>query len=253
LLLCGCELGLWVDVTLMEDHPWEAESGRRFWYTILFLGSQGVEQRQISIGVRSFRIAIPTASTCVVAAYPLGKGIPFGGAYQRGNENNMVELHMSDGPLADALLQIARSWPKPVSRLNFAKLSHELEILGGNSMAIDWNRMARDIVNGGLDDGSLKTSATRQVMLSDVVEGRWTAETEAIRSFHAFMGIESNLGFLPPGVFRYVNLSAKMELRVVVPEGEDEEVFWHMVPLETLLRISEPAYQDLLERVNTFP
>lgn len=252
-LFLGCEQNLWIEVSLGEDHPWETLSGRRFWYTVVYQGPQGIEQQQLSIGVRTFRLLVPPASTCIIAAYPLGQGIPFGGAHHAQNDGKRVTLRLRDGPLAKNLLQIAHSWPEPVEKVNFNRLSKEISYVDSRGIAIDWNRLAHDLVNGELDSDSIHHSQLKDVDISDLLSGHWVAETHRIPSFYAFSSVVSDLGELPPGIFRYLNLDAKMELRMVVPDDDSQQVFWHLVPLDALLRLSDSAYQKLLEGDGDFP
>lgn len=252
-LSIGCEESLWVDVTLGEDHPWEISSGRRFWYTVVYQGPHGIEQQQLSIGVRSFRLPVPPSSTCIIAAFPLGQGIPFGGAYHGQDNRNTVTLRLRDGMLAKNLLQVARNWPEPVRTVNFNRLSKEISYIDSRGIAIDWNRLAKDLVHGDLDSNSIQSSPVTRVELSDLIGGHWIAEAPRISSFHSFSSMVSEIGELPPGVFRYLNLDAKVELRLVVPDDGSQQVFWHLVPLDALLRLSDSAYQKLLEGVDDFP
>jgi hypothetical protein len=253
LLFSGCEQNLWIEVSLGEDHPWEVSSGRRFWYTVIYQGLHGVEQQQLSIGVRTFRLLVPSSSTCIIAAFPLGQGIPFGGAYQAQSSGRTVTLELCDGLLAKTLLQVAQNWPEPVQTVNFYRLAKEVSYIDSRGIAIDWNRLAKDLVSGGLDSDSLKQSNMMHIEISDLIGGHWIAESPWITSFYAFSSMVSGIGELPPGIFRYINLAAKVELRLVVPDDDSQQVFWHLVPLDALLRISDAVYQKLLEDDGDFP
>lgn len=249
----GCEQSLWVEITLEGDHPWEAASGRRFWYTLVYQGVEGLEHYQLAIGVRSCKIMVPKGTSCVITAYPLGQGIPFGGAYHAGDDEQKAVLSLQDGPLARSLLQIARNWPDPISKVNFQVLSSEVSFVDPSGISIDWNRLAKDVVEGNLESTSVSCGPLREVEISDLVSGRWVSETASLPSFHAFSYGDASLGRLPAGVFRYLNLNEGLELRVVVPDDPEQEVFWHVVPMDLLLRLADPVYQKLLEQGDDFP
>ena len=253
ILFAGCNQDLWIEVSLGEDHPWEAISGRRFWYTVVYLGNQGLEQHQLSIGVRSFRLPLRAGSTTVIAAYPLGQGLPFGGAYHAHAKQDGVRLTLRDGPLAKALLHIGQNWFEPVSQVNFHMIAREILYKDVGGISIDWNHLGKALVKGELSSGSIRRGITREIQLSDVMAGHWIAETPHISSFYAFSSMSTDIGELPPGIFRYLNNAEKMELRIVVPDDATQPIFWHIVPVDAVLSLSDAAYQQLLERRDDFP
>ena len=252
LLLISCEPDQWVEVVLGDDHPWETASGRRFWHTVVYISESGIEQLQLSIGVRTFKILVPHASTCIIAAYPLGQGIPLGGAFHPGLDEKCVTLTFTEGPLARTLLQVAQRWPKPVSQCNFNYASQEVQYVDTNGIAIDWTKFANDLVRGTLDDDSFACAATRDVTISGLLSGLWISESPTVKSFHAYSFSDSTLEELSPGITRFMNTTHALELRLVVPDDASEQVFWHVVPLDTILRISDSDYLKLLEGSRDF-
>lgn len=253
-LLCNaCESGAWIEVEIVDDHPWEIASGRRFWYTLVYQGDQGLKQIQLGIGVRRIRLLVPYAKTIIFAAYPLGTGFPFGGAYHASKNCRKVELTARRGPLAEALLHIAKLWPGPVSTLSFDKLYDQIVTISASGGCIDWNYLATDVVKGTISEDSVRNSTTVDVQLSELPQGFWKCESPFFDPFYAFVDYEISLQSLPAGIIRYINFEYGLELRVVVPDEEGEDAFWHIVAMDTILMISDTAYQELLEQSYGFP
>ncbi len=249
----SCDSSPWIEVSLGEDHPWELASGRRFWYTIVYTSSNGVQMQQLSIGERVFRIPSSRTGTTVIAAYPLGGGIPLGGAYHAGVDERTVTLSFADGPLARTLLQVAHQWPNPVAQSNFSYLAKEISFIDLRGLCIDWARLSRDVVEGSVGSKSFIPGDAVDISVSEIPPGRWIAETSTLDSFHAFSYAESTVRDLTPGVFRFLNLDHLLELRIVVPDDSQEDPFWHAVPADTLLRVSDATYQELLEGGGRLP
>lgn len=248
LCLClSCDVSRSIEVTLAEDHPWEIVSGRRFWYTIIYADASGVHKQQLPIGSRSFTIDFLRSGTTIIAAYPLGSGIPLGGAHHAGVDGQSIELTFVNGPLARNLIQVAQRWPKPVSQANFTYLANEISYIDPRGLCIDWTRLSRDVVEGRVDTNSFISGSAVDVAVSDIPPGRWVSEAVTVDSFYAFFSTETTIQGLTPGVHRFLNLDHMLELRIVIPDDPQEDAFWHAVPVETLLRVSDSTYQELLE------
>lgn len=248
----ACESTSWTTVQLVGSHPWEKASGRQFWYTLLYHDGSALRQVNLPIGVRSIRIMVPKARTTIFAAYPLGTGIPFGGAYHAVANNLQVELSMYDGPLADALLQVSKQWPGPIGQLNFTKMAQKVKMVDPDGTRLDWNHLATDIVKGTISDASFRTSGSGSIIIGSVPQGRWIGEQSGSGTFFVFADQEVVLEDLPPGLVRYLNLDYGLELRIAVPDNTQDTPFWHMVPIDILLRLSDWAYHELVHAGNTF-
>lgn len=248
----ACESTSWTTVHIEGNHPWEKASGRQFWYTLLYWDDSALRQVNLPIGVRSLRIMVPKARTTVFAAYPLGTGVPFGGAYQAVANNQRVELSLCDGPLADALLQVSKQWPEPIGQLNFTKMAQRVKTVDPNGARLDWNHLATEIVTGSISDASFRTSGSGSLVIGSLPQGRWIGEQSGSGMFFVFADQEVVLENLPPGVVRYLNLDYGLELRIAVPDNTQDAPFWHMVPMDMLLRLSDWAYHELVHTGNTF-
>lgn len=253
LFSCACAQQYQVDILLEGSHPWERASGRSFWYTLVYCGEAGLEQATIPIGSRNARIVVPRSQTIVCAAYPLGTGIPFGGAATLSQTYSRVTLTMEEGPLCDTLLRVAKQWPNPVGRVNYDVLLREVRLKDVQAFRIDWNRLSREIISGKLSSSSVRTLLSRDVRLTELPAGKWVGEYPGLGSFSLFTEGETTIGHLPAGLFRFVNLGCKLELRVLVPADPEEDPFAYMAPLDTLLAISDSAYHALLGRFDDFP
>ena len=255
LLLCvSCTDTFFVEVSIDESHPWERASGRQFWYTLVYQGEYGLVMENLSIGVKRVRVAVPRSSgTVIFAAYPLGGGLPMGGALSIGQRGGTVSLFGAEGPLSDALLHVAKSWPEPVGCVNYERLSMQVHAIDPRCLCVDWNRIATDIVCGKLAESSVKRRDGRDVLLCDVPTGRWVCELASLGSFTIFHDEQVLLPSMPAGLIRYLNIESKMELRLLVPDDPAEDPLFFLAPVDTLLAISDPAYHDLVGRSHDFP
>ncbi len=248
----ACESTSWTTVQIVGNHPWEKASGRQFWYTLLYRDDSALRQVNLPIGVRSLRIMVPKARTTIFAAYPLGTGVPFGGAYHAVANNHRVELSMYDGPLAGALLQVSKQWPDPVAELNFTRIARMVKTVDPSGTRLDWNHLATDIVTGAVSEASFRTSGSRSIVIESVPQGRWIGELVDSETFFVFADQEVALENLSPGIVRYVNLDHGLELRIAVPDNAQDVPFWHMVPMDLLLRLSDWAYHELVHAGDAF-
>lgn len=250
LLSCtACSDGKAVVVTLVDDHPWETIAGRRFWYTLVWNDADGgLRTEQLSLGVRKATVMVRPGQTVVFAAYPLGMGIPFGGAYLPTEPKSGVELTSMEGPLAAALLELAKRWPEPVSSVDFRTLSEHVAQLDPTGRGIDWNILAKAVVEGSLSGNAITLGPLRDVELHDIPSGRWVCEYSSYGTVDVYSDASVLLRNLPAGTIRFLNTELELEVRVIIPDVEEEGIFWHAVGMDPLLKMSDAAYQMLLEQ-----
>ena len=241
-LLTTCLDSSLVTVVIGERHPWEEASGRRFWYTLVYQEGGYFEQVELPVGTRKAELLLPKGKTTILAAYPLGNGAPLGGAYQGGKG---VELLYEKGPLAEALHHLSKFYYEPLEVIAFDYLAELILAERGEGDGFDWNYLAQEIANGDLSERSLKLLPLAEVTLIDIPAGYWISERRGYPSFYSFINREVVVENLPPGISRYFNLEKEMELRIVI--SPQEPPFWHITSLDTLLMISDSAYQKLLE------
>ncbi len=242
LLLTTCVSSNGVEVVIGENHPWEEASGRRFWYTLVYQEEGIFEQIELPVGRRKVELLLPIGKTTIFAAYPLGNGAPLGGAYQG---KGRVELLYEKGPLAEALHHLSKFYHEPLEVISFDFLVQTVLKKREEGDGFDWNYLAQEIANGTLSESSLKLFPLAEVTLIDLPPGYWISERRGYPSFYSFLDREVVVENLPPGISRYINLENKMELRIAI--SPEEPPFWHIRPLDTILMISDSAYQKLLE------
>lgn len=256
LVFCGCSQNRTVTVVFEESHPWEAVSGRRFWYTLVWNTLSGkLEKTHLSIGQRAVSVLIPLGQTVVFAAYPMGEGAAFGGASLALGGSQQVSLTMEDGPLADMLLSLSKRWPEPVARVNFHNISHYIAQNVPNGLGIDWDHLAKDIVEGDLGSDSVTSQASVALALEGLPPGRWVCERPDLAGIFSGNDGTAHLEGLYPGLIRYLCLQRGMELRIVVSQetadGSSQGTYWHIVKMDPLLSLSDAVYQELLELSQT--
>jgi hypothetical protein len=247
-LFLSCEENLKIEVKLDQGHPWERESARQFWYTIVYHFYGEVHFVTLPIGVRKINLEIPRDQTTFFIAYPLGEGLPFGGAYYRGSQKRVVSLKSEEGLLCEALLHIAKSWPKCVNTLNYPYLVNEIRDVDENLYSIDWSQLGKSIIEGSLNNSSIVRSNLRDVVLENIPVGKWVCENKSFSSFTVYGDEDIVLESLGPSVLRFLNLNLKLQLKIVVPTDLNEEVFYYIGPINTLLTISDSAYYQLINK-----
>lgn len=250
--LCSCTPERYITVVLSQDHPWETASGRRFWYTLAWTGLDGeISKTHLSIGCRSVRVPVATGQSVIFAAYPLGTGIPLGGSHLAIDTTETVSLSMEEGPLADMLLSLSKRWPGPVARVNTHHLLDYIEAVVPIGLGVDWNLLAKAIVEGDLSREKVRSLPSVELVLDGLPEGRWICEHAGYPALFGFCENPVVIKELFPGLLRYVNLERHMELRLLVSEdavtGQIGGTYWHMVVVDPLFTLTDTAYQHLLE------
>ena len=248
LLFISCEENLKIEVKLNEGHPWERESARQFWYMLVYHFYDELNFVTLPIGVRKINLEIPRGQTTFFVAYPLGEGFPFGGAYYRGTQKRVVSLKSEEGLLCEALLHIAKSWPKCVNTLNYPYLVNEIRDVDENIYSIDWSQLGKSIVEGSLNESSIVESGLRDVVLENIPVGKWVCENKSFASFSVYGDEDVVLENLGPSVLRFLNLNLKLQLKIVIPDDISEEIFYYIGPINTLLTISDSAYYQLINK-----
>lgn len=247
-LFLSCEEKLKIEVKLEQAHPWERESARQFWYTLVYHTYDELNFVTLPIGVRKINLEIPRGQTVFFVAYPLGEGLPFGGTYYRGSKKRVVNLKSEEGLLCEALLHIAKSWPKCVNTLNYPYLVKEMRNVDENLYSLDWSRLGKSIVEGSLSDSSIVKSSLRDIILESIPVGKWVCENNSFNSFSVYGDEDIILKNLGPSVLRFLNLNLKLQLKIVVPEDLSEEIFYYIGPINSLLTISDLAYYQLINK-----
>ncbi|MFA5570615.1 MAG: hypothetical protein ACOX0W_04100 [Sphaerochaetaceae bacterium] len=241
----SCDTNRTITISISESHPWERASGRVFWYTFVYPEGDELMKINLPIGVREITINRPKLHSFVCAAYPLGEGIPFGGAYVLPQQKS-VELHLQEGPLVEALLHTSKKWSRVVSQVNYNQLKELVKNVDHTMIALQWNALVKDIVDGKLKESSVKAGNRNKVVIEELPPGKWVSETDAVPSFTAFMDHEVTMENLPSGMIRFLHVEQNMELRIIVPEESNEEVFWHITTVDPLLLLSDSLYYELL-------
>ena len=250
--LCSCEQERFITVVLAQDHPWETASGRRFWYTLAWNGVDGeISKTHLSIGCRSVRVPVATGQSVVFAAYPLGTGIPLGGSYLAIDNKVDVSLTVEEGPLSDMLLSLSKRWPAPVARVNTHHLLDYIEAVDPLGIGIDWNTLAKSIVEGEFSQAQVRGLEPIELVLEGLPEGRWICEHVGYPALFGYCENPVVIRELFPGLLRYVNMERDMELRLVVSgdavTGQSGGSYWHVVAIDPLFTLSDAAYQQMLE------
>ncbi|PKL14331.1 MAG: hypothetical protein CVV52_02330 [Spirochaetae bacterium HGW-Spirochaetae-8] len=252
IILCSCEQEHYITVVLAQDHPWETASGRRFWYTLVWNALDGeISKTHLSIGCRSVRVPVVAGQSVVFAAYPLGTGIPLGGSYLAIDKKETVSLTVEEGPLADMLLSLSKRWPAPVARVNTHRLVEYIEAVDPLGIGIDWNILAKSIVEGDFSSTQVRGLQSIELVLDGLPEGRWVCEHAGYPALFGYCENPVVIKELFPGLLRYVNMERDMELRLVVSEdaitGQPGGSYWHVVAIDPLFTLSDAAYQQMLE------
>jgi len=131
-------------------------------------------------------------------------------------------------------------------------MARSVKTVDSSGTRLDWNHLANDIVTGSISEASFRASGSGSITIESVPQGRWIGEQVDSKPFFVFADQEVGLENLPPGVVRYVNLDYGLELRIAVPDNTQDAPFWHMVPMDMLLRLSDWAYHELVHAGDAF-
>jgi hypothetical protein len=187
----------------------------------------------------------------VFAAYPFGAGIPFGGASHAVDSSKSIQLTIENGLLADMLISLSKRWPEPVSRVNFHNLSTYVLAQDLSGSAIDWNYLAKSIVEGNFSAKKVRKLQDMEIVLEGLPEGRWLCEHPGFGEVFGYSENPVVIDGLFPGVVRFLNLERGLELRIVVSQDAETGMYggtyWHLVRMDPLFFLSDSAYQEILE------
>ncbi|MDD3671305.1 MAG: hypothetical protein PHR01_08520 [Sphaerochaetaceae bacterium] len=241
-----------ITVAIGEQHPWETESGRTCWYTLIWSANGSINKTHLSVGQRSVSLTIPERTTVVCAAYALGAGHPFGGAYNPlSKDSDKIILSMEYGPLADALIEISKLWPDPVALVNFDRIATMISQIDEHSLSIDWNMIGKAIVSGAFTMDDIVKWSPVEMHFEGLPPGKWVCEHPAYSDIYSFSEGSNTYDNLYPGLLRFLCLERNMELRVLVPEQEPgvaNTPFWHITTADPLFLLSDAAYLELSTR-----
>lgn len=245
-LFISCSDSLVVQLEIKDSHPWEKESARAFWYSVVYQENNTLKTTTIPIGERTILVRAPSKGAVVFVAYPLGEGLPLGAALEATSSNKKVLLEANGGQLAEVLLYTAKKWPLCTRSINWSNIKREILNVDCKGLAVDWNRFAKDLVNGKLTESSFTKGATRDLVLEDIPSGRWVCEIDEIGFFTIYKNEEVFLKDLPEGEIRFLNLEKKMALNIFISEDKNEDPYYYIGPLDPILTIPTSEYYKLL-------
>jgi hypothetical protein len=244
--LIGCSDNFVDEVEIGEAHPWERESARAFWYTLVYQNKDSLRVTTLPIGSRKALVEVPKTGAIVFVAYPLGEGLPLGAALEATGLNKKLKLDSELGSLGETLLYVAKTWPKCVQSINWEKICKEVLCVDDKGLAIQWNRLANDLVNGKLSSLSFQKGVTRDLVLEDIPSGKWVCEIKGFGSFVVYKDEAVVLKELPVGLLRFLNLQRKLVLKIFISEDENEDPYYYIGPCDSLLTIADSDYYELL-------
>ena len=108
--------------------------------------------------------------------------------------------------------------------------------------------IGKEYIEGSLNNSSIVRSNLRDVVLENIPVGKWVCENKSFSSFTVYGDEDIVLESLGPSVLRFLNLNLKLQLKIVVPTDLNEEVFYYIGPINTLLTISDSAYYQLINK-----
>ncbi|MGI6466054.1 MAG: hypothetical protein ACOXZZ_00380 [Sphaerochaetaceae bacterium] len=233
-------------IKIGEVHQWEQLSARQFWYTIAYQQNNEIISLNIPVGVRQIEIPIKTKGAIYFVAYPLGKQIPLGGFYLPWEKSRVVQLDSKKGPMCEMMLLSSKKWEQGVASVNGQRVFEMIKEIDESCFKVDWNHLANDIVSGNLKESSFKKAKTKDVVITDIPQGRWVCELSSYPPFNFYDNKEFILEDIPPTTLSYLNIQEKLQLTLFISEDKNEDPFYYVGPLDPILSISDQDYFNLL-------
>jgi len=207
----------------IPDHPWEAGSDSRLWYSLKYGSSQDdISCVYVAADEREVLLEVPLGKTVYFCAYPLGEMQCFGSAVCPLDTRYSVRLSSNQGFLADLLLNTPG---KAASFVNFQNLVEKVGQSFSDFRMVDGTLILKDTLNGDLSDSSIKGARTVKISSFAISNGTWLCELREYGSFKTDNFLSPDLE-LPPGVYRYLNSKENLELRIAVDSSGS--VFHHI-------------------------
>lgn len=201
----------------IPDHPWEAASGKRLWYTLKWTSGNEIRTIYVSENEREIELDVPVGETVLICAFPLGDMAPFGGALTPLMDSPRLTLSQNEGSLVADLMDIDASVTR---RLNYGRLKTEALSKVEDFRLLDSLVLLRDLQNGELDSGSIRKKEMFGVDEFVLPNGIWISEYLTDPAFVVSENIAASTQ-LPEGVFRYLNSEMDRVLMVVVDSKGD--------------------------------
>jgi len=198
-----------VTLCIEEEHFWEAETGRRMWYTLEYFNGRSVVRQFVSSEDRRVTVPVYKGSTCLFLLHPLGSYAPFGGGFSPGDES-VVFLHQREGGFAKVLFDALEYNPSLIKNINYKRAYASLQ------ENYDPDDLYYAILDGSFTHRAIKDIKTYNVEVSGLPTGRYIPETDADEVFH----IENELKTIKvsTGVHRYLNLEEKFVFLIAIDE-----------------------------------
>jgi hypothetical protein len=213
-----------VEVVIEDLHPFEEISGEKVWYTLSYTNALGdISYKHINKNKRSTKILVPKNATIFVCAKPLNDFSPIATVINPGEEER-VSLNYKEGYLVSFLQDLYLQNPKAVSSINYKKLYSLLNKKGLLS-SFDKLVLARDILNGELDETSIFEIDQLQIELTQAIDGYWISENPDEGGFTIsdsnYKRVSLSLG---DGEHYYINFE-KGYIMLIIVESKSKKYF----------------------------
>ena len=204
LLLCSCSFNTdrMITVRLSEEHLWEYYEGKPMWYSLTYYDGESIKSVTLGTQTRSITLPVRNGKTCVFAAYPLDSLDPMGGVYTPGGSSE-VSLSFREGRMADLLLDVVRYSPSLVDSFYYESFRKHL------TDDFDEDRLYQAFLDGTLSSSSVTKAEYFDVMLENILDGRYMGEMDGDPVFDYEYGKDITLSLIP-GIHRFYNMQRKL-------------------------------------------
>ncbi len=212
LSLTSCEFFTYEDVTLcLEEEPfWEAETGKRMWYTIEYFNGIEVIRRFVSSEVREITVAIHKGSTCIFLLHPLDSYAPFGGGFSPGDDSR-VYLHQVEGVFVQVLFDALEYNSNLIKNLNYKKAYESLQ------KNYDPDDLYYSILDGSFTHRAINDIKVYSVKISGLPVGKYIPETDSDEVFYIKNEVQTVK--VSTGIHRFLNIEEEF-IFIIAIDGE---------------------------------
>ncbi len=221
-----------VEVVIESLHPFEEISKEKVWYTLSYTNGFGdISYKHINKNKRSTKILVPKNATIFVCAKPLNNFSPIATVINPGDEDK-VYLNYKEGYLVSFLQDLYLQNPKAVSSVNYKKL---FSILNKKDLLSSFDKLvlARDILNGELDETSIFKIDQLQIELTQAIDGYWISENPDEGGFsisdNNYKRVSLSLG---DGEHYYINFE-KGYIMLIIVEIQSKKYFVRIEEINT--------------------
>lgn len=223
-----------VEIVIERNHPFEKISNKNLWYTISYTDGFGnIKYYHLTKNTDKVKLLVRRGKPIFISAKALDEYSPIAGVIAA--DKNRVILNYEEGKLVKFLQTLYLQNPEAVCSVNYELLVNKIKKKG---LLDSFNELilARDIINGNLNESSFYNNENICVSLEQAVEGYWISENP---NEGGFLISDSNFNriklSLSSGKYYYINIEKGYQM-VIIVDSSSKKYFIKVekLPIELL-------------------